>query len=146
MGRYQMKKSKPIQHPDYEKAPMDRRQFIRRIATAGGVTSALGYVALAPASWRGSIRDTDAPGLRSMPHHISQRLKDFRVPKPAGAFDIGLARKAGTPKEKLRRAIDAIGGIEHYIKPGDIVLIKRTWRSIVRRISVRPRTLSSCGI
>ncbi len=119
-----MKKPKPVQHPDYEKAPMDRRQFIRRIATAGGITSAVGYVSLAPESWPGSIRDKTNPGMRSMPRHTPETLKDFSVAKPSGAFDIGIARKAGTPKEKLRRAIDGIGGIEHYIKPGDIVLIK----------------------
>jgi len=93
----------------YEKAPMNRRQFIRRVTTVGGITGALGFVSLAPENWPGSIRDKDKPGIRSMSQHNPDTFRDFSVAKPFGASDVGISRATGTPKEKLRRALDGIG-------------------------------------
>ena len=115
------KKSKPIQHPEYEKTPMSRRLFVRRIVTASTLGGAATYVAKAPEGWPLSMRDNT--GLLSVPEVKPLRLQDYRVEKPATAADIGLGRQ-GTPEEKLRRALDAIGGITNYIQPGDIVLVK----------------------
>lgn len=116
-----MKKSKPIQHPEYEKAPMSRRRFIRRIATAGGIGGGAAYLATAPPSWPLSLKDRT--GLRSVPRETPLMLRNFRVERPSEAADIGLGRQ-GSPAEKLRRALDAIGGLSHYVKPDDIVLVK----------------------
>jgi uncharacterized protein (DUF362 family) len=126
------KKEKPIQKPDYEKAPMDRRTFIKRTAVAAGVTAGLGYISYAPATLPGSRRDVtgDRSVIEPEPYH----LKDFSVAKPDGIVtDIGVAR--GTRREDgsfdaeqkrnmLLQAIDHIGGIKHYIKKGDVVLVK----------------------
>lgn len=114
-------KQKPIQHPEYEKDPMDRRTFVRRIATVGGISSAVSYLALAPEGWPLSMRDET--GLRSVPQVTPFSLRDYRVEKPFGSMDMGIGRQ-GPPKEKLRAALDAIGGLQHYVKPGDIVLLK----------------------
>lgn len=114
-------KSKPIQNPEYASAPMSRRLFVRRVVTAGSLGGAATYVATAPESWPLSMRDNT--GLRSVPVEKHLRLQDYRVEKPSTAADIGLGRQ-GTPEEKLRRALDAIGGITNYIQPGDIVLVK----------------------
>ena len=114
-------KPKKIQKPDYVKDPMDRRAFFTKVAMAGGITGAAGYAALAPENWPGSMKDMT--GLRSEPKITPLTLKDFRVEKPALAADIGIGRQ-GTPREKLLAALDGIGGIAHYIKPGDIVLVK----------------------
>jgi len=116
-----MKKSKPIQHPEYEKSPMSRRVFIRRIATAGGLGGAATYVATAPEGWPLSMKDRT--GLRSVPHETPLRLRDYRVEKPSLAADVGLGRQGNTA-EKLRRALDGVGGLTHYVKPDDIVLVK----------------------
>lgn len=116
-----MKKSKPIQHPDYEKAPMNRRVFIRRVATAGGIGGTATYVATAPEGWPLSMKDRS--GLRSVPQETPLQLRDYRVERPSTAADIGLGRQGDTA-EKLRRALDAVGGLEHYINPDDIVLVK----------------------
>jgi uncharacterized protein (DUF362 family) len=110
-----MKKSKSIQHPEYEKAPMSRR------ATAGGLGGAATYVATAPEGWPLSMKDRT--GLRSVPFETLLRLRDYRVERPSQAADIGLGRRGDTA-EKLRRALDAIGGLTHYVKPDDIVLVK----------------------
>jgi uncharacterized protein (DUF362 family) len=115
------KKAKPIQHPDYEKAPMSRRLFVRRIAAAGGFGGAAAYLAMAPENWPLSMKD--GSGLRSIPKPTPLQLNDYRVDKPVSAADIGLGRQ-GSPEEKLRRALDAVGGLTHFIQPGDIVLVK----------------------
>ncbi|MFP4501804.1 MAG: DUF362 domain-containing protein [Candidatus Hydrogenedentota bacterium] len=112
---------KPKQHPDYEKAPISRRKFWARIFAVGGIGGAAGYLALAPEDW--PLSRKDITGRRSEPVVKPLRLDDFTVARPENAVDIGIGRE-GPLREKLRRALDAIGGITHYIKPGDIVLVK----------------------
>lgn len=113
---------KPIQHPDYVKAPMERRHFLRRIGAATGILGAAGYLSMAPEGWPLSRRDNS--GLRSKPQYKAIRLNDYRVPKPIDlTADVGIGRK-GTPLQMLTKALDAIGGIKHYIDPGDIVVVK----------------------
>ncbi len=135
------KKEKPVQHPEYVKTPMDRRAFFARIAAASGIAGAAGYAAMAPENWLFSRKDKTLPGNRSL---VSQKpkpftLKDYRVERASGIVaDMGIARadrkfdEQGKPlefePEQLRNmmnaAIDQIGGIRHFIKKGDIVLIK----------------------
>ncbi len=112
---------KPTQHPEYEKAPMTRRQLMRRVASATGIGGAAAYLGLAPEHWPLSL--ADATGLRDLPRPELFRLRDFRVAKPAGAADVGIGR-TGELRAKLRKALDGIGGITHFIAPGDIVLLK----------------------
>ncbi len=114
-------KDKGIQHPEYKKAPMDRRTFARNLFAASGIGAGAGYLALAPEDWPLSMRDNT--GLRSVPKIKPFTLKDFSVAKPAAAADMGIGR-GGLPAQRLRAALDGIGGITHYIQPGDIVLVK----------------------
>lgn len=114
-------KTKPIQNPDYVKDGMTRRRLVRRVASACGFGAAASYLAWAPESWPLSMRDPT--GLRSKPEVKPLRLNDYRVEKPTTAKDIAVGRGA-TPDERLRKALDAMGGLQHYIKPGDIVLVK----------------------
>ena len=114
--------TKPIQHPEYEKAEMERRKFLGRIGAAAGILGAAGYLALAPKNWPLSLKDTT--GLRSKPVFKPVSLNDFRVPKPVSQnADVGIGR-GGTPDQMLRKALDAVGGLKHYIQPGDIVVVK----------------------
>ena len=128
------KKEKPIQKPEYEKAPMDRRTFIRRAAAVGGITAGMGYASFAP---EGSLFSRkDVTGSRSVIHPEPYSLKDFRVAKPEGMVqDIGIAWGQGErqanghfsdeqKRNMLREAIDAIGGIKQYVKKGEVVLVK----------------------
>jgi len=112
---------KPIQKPDYVKAPLSRRAFIARTGIVAGATAAASYLALAPESWPGSLRDST--GLRSKPQVKPLTLHDFRVAKPSTAADVGIGRGA-TTEVRLRKALDAVGGLAHYVQPGDIVLVK----------------------
>ena len=111
----------PEEQPHIEKAPMNRRAFVRRLITAGGIGGGTAYVATAPEGW--PLSRKDARGLRSVPKVKLFMLPDYRVAKPVAAADLGIARQGG-PAEKLRRALDALGGITHYVQPGDIVLVK----------------------
>ncbi len=114
-------KDKPRQHPDYVKAPLSRRAFVGRALTAAGLGAAGSYLALAPEQWPLSLRD--GSGLRSVPVEEPFRLRDFSVPKPPSRPDVAIGRGAD-PALGLRKALDALGGITHYVKPGDVVLVK----------------------
>ena len=114
-------KSKPIQHPDYVKSPMNRRAFVRRALAATGIGAAASYMALAPEHWPGSLQD--ATGHRSVPGIKPLRLNDFRVKKPVNVPDVAVGR-GDSVELRLRNALDGIGGIRHYIERGDIVLLK----------------------
>jgi uncharacterized protein (DUF362 family) len=125
------KKEKSIQHPEYEKAPMDRRTFIKRTAGVAGVATGLGYVAFAPEGAPGSRKDIT--GRLSEPEEKIFKLKPFTVAKPTETTpDIGIARGERIDGEfsvdhlrnLILKATDPIGGLKHYIKPGDTVLIK----------------------
>jgi uncharacterized protein (DUF362 family) len=116
-----MAKEKPVQNPDYVKDGMNRRRLIKRLVTAGGLGTVASYLAWSPEHWPLSMKD--ATGLRSEPKVKPLRLNDYRVEKPATALDVAVGRGA-TPEERLRKALDAMGGLQHYIQPGDIVLVK----------------------
>jgi uncharacterized protein (DUF362 family) len=128
-------KEKPVQHPEYEKSPMNRRTFIRNAAIAGAVIAGGSYVAFAPEDAPFSRRDMS--GERSYEEPESFRLKDFGVKKPDRMVqDIGIARgdtvregtfgrySADQQYAMLKAAIDAVGGIQHYVQKGDVVLVK----------------------
>jgi uncharacterized protein (DUF362 family) len=106
---------------DAKEATMARREFMKKVGRISALGAATGYVAFAPEDWPFSYRDFT--GDRDIPQVELFNLKDFRVGKPENASDIGLGRQ-GTLGQKLRKSLDAIGGVKHYIKPGDIVLVK----------------------
>lgn len=112
---------KPKQHPEYEKQTLSRRALMGRIATAAGVGAAASYLGLAPEHWPLALKDTT--GLRGQPVHRLLRLRDFRVPRPKTAHDLGVGR-GGDIRTKLRKALDAVGGLQHYVQPGETVLLK----------------------
>lgn len=113
---------KPVQKPEYEKQEMDRRTFFTRVGAAAGIFGGAAYLSLAPEGAPGSMKDPT--GRRSAPQHKPVRLTDYRVPKPSPSTpDVGIGRN-GDAMQRLRKATDALGGLTHYIKPGDIVLVK----------------------
>jgi uncharacterized protein (DUF362 family) len=100
-----------------ERHPEDwpsRREFIKAI---GAAAVAAGGTALL---WR-ALRDPT--GERGKPKQPTFRLKDYRMTPPSGAKVLGVAR-GDNYEQMLKMAIGAIGGIEHFIHKGDVVLIK----------------------
>ena len=91
-----------------------RREFIKRL---GAAALATGGTALL---WR-ALRDPT--GERGKPKEPTFRLRDYRMTPPSGAKVLGVAR-GDDYQQMLKMAIGAIGGLEHFIRKGDIVLIK----------------------
>ena len=112
---------KPIQHPEYEKAPVTRREFWVRIGAVTGIGAVATYLAGAPSHWPLSLRDPR--GLRGLPVVKPMTLRDYRVAKPSAAPDVAVGR-GDEARVRLRAALDLVGGLAHYVKPGDIVLVK----------------------
>jgi len=113
-----------------------RRAFLRQVASCAGISAAAGYLALSPESWPLSLKD--ATGHRSVPIEKPLILDNagFTVKNPAQAAWCGIGRRGSETepddhtgrvilaRRMLERALDAVGGIKHYIKKGDIVLVK----------------------
>lgn len=104
-----------------KKSPLSRREFIVKTGLATAVTAGLGYMALAPEDFPLSRKDQS--GLRSRPEPQLYTLDDFRVRVDADLAQIGVGRN-GNAAQVLRKALNAIGGLQAYIKPGDVVLVK----------------------
>jgi uncharacterized protein (DUF362 family) len=116
-----MAKREPT-HAEYRARLVTRRELLRRAGLAGGLTALGGYLALAPEHYPLSLRD--ATGLRGLPVATPFELPDFRVPKPMGAADVGIGRGDGDVAARLRKALDAVGGIARLVSPGETVLVK----------------------
>jgi uncharacterized protein (DUF362 family) len=108
-------------HRDYVPELVSRRDVLVRTAAVAATGIAGGYLALAPQTSPWSLRDD--LGLRSQPTSNPFTLPDFRVAKAIGAGDVGIGR-GGSLEQKLSKALDAAGGIKHFVSPGDIVLVK----------------------
>jgi uncharacterized protein (DUF362 family) len=91
-----------------------RREFIKGI---GAAALAAGGTALL---WR-ALRDPT--GERGKPQQPTFRLKNYRVDPSSGAKVLGVAR-GDNYEQMLKMAIGAIGGVEHFIRKGDVVLVK----------------------
>ena len=102
---------------------MARRRFIKQATIVSGAALGAGWTSLAPPEWPLSLRDPD--GKRGMPRPALYRLPEsgFSVAPPKAGAEIGIARGQRIPA-MLRAAIDAIGGIAHYVSRGDVVIIK----------------------
>ncbi len=105
----------------YRPNTLSRRELLLRGTGAAAAVAGMGYLALAPEHWRGSLKDST--GLRSVPVEEPKLLPDFSVAAPYNQHVLGIGR-TGTIEQLLRKALDGIGGIQRYIQPGDVVLVK----------------------
>lgn len=97
-------------------ADRQRRAFLKQTTVVAGAAIGAGA---------GAFFLHDRTGERGKPQPKILRLPEggFATPKPATAADIGVAR--GTRiGAMLNAAVDAIGGVNSFVKPGDVVLIK----------------------
>ncbi|MEI6085891.1 MAG: DUF362 domain-containing protein [Verrucomicrobiota bacterium] len=101
----------------HQRRPEDwptRREFLVRLGVTAAVATGAGFL------WRALH---DPTGERGKPQQPTLRLKSYSLPPPMGAKTLGIAR-GENHDAMLRMAIAAIGGIEHFIQKGDVVLIK----------------------
>ena len=92
-------------------AGMDRRAVLR-VATTAAV--AAGSVALGLA-----LHDRDAGGKgKALP-----RIRDHRIARAPGSVDMVIAR-GPDPIANVRRAIEAMGGMSRFVRPGERVVVK----------------------
>ena len=115
-----MSRHKPT-HPDYQPQPISRRALLSRAAGFSAATAGAGYLAFA--SEDAPLSRKDISGLRSMPVEPVFELPDFRVDARMSAGAVGLGR-GGKVDERMRKALDAVGGLRHFVNPGDVVLVK----------------------
>ena len=116
-----MTKRKTYPHEDYRGDYLSRRAVLRRLLALGGASAAGVYLAFAPEDYPLSLRDHS--GLRSMPVETPFRLPDFRVEPAISSVQVGVGR-GGDARTMLLKALDAMGGLTHFVQPGDVVLIK----------------------
>lgn len=93
---------------------LSRREFMLRSAKAGAAIAAAGALSYA-------LYDKTGPAAHSESHEVIT-VPDFSVPSVQDktmSIVTGADRKA-----TVNKAIDLLGGIERFIKPGDKVLIK----------------------
>lgn len=81
----------------------------------------LGTAAAAGAAIAGGLLLLDRnPGVA---REHSERVRDHRVERPAGAVEMAIAR-GGDPAENARKAVEALGGMEGFVRKGERVVIK----------------------
>ena len=108
-------------HKDYRADYLSRRDLLKRLLALGGLSAAGAYLAYAPERFPLSLRDDS--GLRGLPVETPFQLPDFRVQPANTDVQVGIGR-GGDTRVMLLKALDAVGGLSHFVKPGEVVLIK----------------------
>ena len=102
-----------------------KRTFTRRDLLRIGATTVAAGAALATLGLRG----------RKISHPPKLfRIKDHRVARPAGANEMVIVRGPDAA-ENVRRALEALGGMGAFVRPGDKVVIKPNvgWNRLVEQ-------------
>ena len=97
---------------------MDRRLFLNRVGRAGlAVATTVGLGA-----WLHDRRSAAEFG-RDQAAARAAVLPSYQVERPAGSVALAVVR-GRDPEQLVAAALGALGGIETFIRPGDVVLIK----------------------
>ena len=92
-----------------------RREALLRIASVTTVVGATGAVG----------RGVYDPGHRGPLHEVDQTLvRNFGVPRGLDSPRFAISRSSSDPAELTRRAIEALGGMRHFVSRGDVVVVK----------------------
>ena len=107
--------------PEPTEKRVSRREFVTRVG------SALGVAGLAGAGWYALYDPTGKAGLPTpqpltLPNYFEAVYEAFGPSDPR----LVVARSDGSAPvlEMVRKAIEPLGGIKRFIKPGDVVLLK----------------------
>jgi len=104
--------------------PYNRRTFLKRLFVLGAASAALGTTGCArQAATIATSADTGEDGGAATT--VQKPVETApSSPIPAGAAYLAVASGALDPGELTRRAIAAVGGIEHFVRPGADVIVK----------------------
>jgi uncharacterized protein (DUF362 family) len=121
---------------------MDRRSFLRRIGLTGAAVFGAGAGAVA-------LHDPQDGAAYFHPRGPSVGcLPSYRVPLPGGAVQLAVAR--GTdPARLVAAALGMLGGIERFVSPRDVVLLKPNVafdRPAALGATTRPETLLALAL
>lgn len=100
-----------------------RRDFLIQTGAVAGLAVGAGWAALAPPSWPLSLRDPDGERGKPRPPQFRLPRGGFAVAASPTAAQIGIARGKDLAA-MVRAAVDAVGGIAHFIDKGDVVVVK----------------------
>lgn len=92
----------------------DRRRFLKRLAGAGLAAAGFGV-------WAYTSHDPEKPVWH--PPESIYTLNDFTV-EPGSAFPEMVTVRGSDPAANVRAAVDRLGGISRFIRPGDRVVLK----------------------
>lgn len=98
---------------DANKEKFDRREFIGRCVSGAAVAGIAGL---------GAYGLLDKNGPPAQLQNVRMGLSDYSVPQVPG--QVISAVKSPLRQAAVEKAIDMLGGIERFIKPGDVVLVK----------------------
>ena len=102
--------SEDAQAPEAAGSRFTRREILRVAATGAAVATTVGGGI--------ALYDRD-PG---RPVRL-QRMRDHRVAAVGGVAAMSIAR-GGSPAENARKVVEALGGMEAFVRPGEKVVIK----------------------
>ncbi len=105
------------------RAVTSRRRFLRQVGVVAGVSVAASWAALAPPDRPLSLRDPDGERGKPVRKHVRLPEHGFAIAPSPTAARLGVARGERVDA-MVRAAVDAIGGMSHFVKRGDRVLIK----------------------
>ncbi|MCC7492618.1 MAG: DUF362 domain-containing protein [Fimbriimonadaceae bacterium] len=97
---------------------VDRREALRRIGLTAGV--AAGFTA---AGFALHDRRSGGAYFRDLANAEVVTLGDYRVPLKEGTPPLAIAH-GDDPARLVEAAVAALGGMAHFVKPGDVVILK----------------------
>ncbi len=97
---------------------MERRDFLRRLGRTGLAAATLTALAL----WRHDRRSA-AEYTRDAAAADALDLPSYAVERPGGSVCLALAR-GRDPEQLVTAALGALGGLQAFVRPGDVVLLK----------------------
>ena len=105
---------------------LNRREFVRRMlaVAAAGAALSLAGCAQKPAPEAAAPDPGGGGGATAATARPTLAPTAPPGPAPAGSAYLAVARGAMDPGELTRRAIAAVGGIERFVKPGAVVIVK----------------------
>jgi uncharacterized protein (DUF362 family) len=121
---------------------MDRRSFLGRIGLTGAAALGFGAGLVALHDRRDGAAYFQRPAARGVP------LPSFRVTPASGDVQLAVAR-GRDPAALVRTAVGMLGGIERFVRPGDVVLLKPNVafdRPAALGATTRPEVLSATAM